>query len=412
MMRTTVFAAPFRYLIGTCMNSPASTDETLAAWQEYLASLTAEPGSAVDLVDRLLLLVSQSRASDVHIDPTEGDLMLRWRLDGVLAPLGTVPRVMATSVVGRLKVLAGLLTYETALPQEGRLVSEATGGEFRVSTFPTLFGERAVLRSLGTSNSGLETLEQLGVGQSVLNTMRDALAATTGAVVIVGPAGSGKTTTAYAAVREVVEQSGGGRAIHSLEDPVEVVVPGVAQSQVSHSSGFTMAEALKSLVRQDPEVLMLGEIRDRATAATTLEAALTGSLVITTFHAGSTHEAVDRLVDMGIPPDAVQHAVRLVVAQRLVRKLCDCALEGEPTHDAAPLGFDVARCMGPAGCASCAGTGYRGRVLMAEVSTNITPHQTNTQIPFADAARELIDSGVTSPGELVRALGWRPAAGD
>ncbi|MCO6045031.1 Flp pilus assembly complex ATPase component TadA [Aeoliella sp. ICT_H6.2] len=391
------------------MNSPPSTDEPLAAWQDYLASIKPQGGSAVELVDRLLQLVSQSRASDVHIDPTEGNLVLRWRLDGVLAPLGTVPRAMASSVVGRLKVLAGLLTYETALPQEGRLESEVTGGEFRVSTFPTLFGERAVLRSLGSSRRGLETLEQLGLGPNVLDAMRDALAATTGAVLIVGPAGSGKTTTAYAAVREVVEQSGGGRAIHSLEDPVEVVVPGVAQSQVSHSSGFTMAEALKSLVRQDPEVLMLGEIRDRATAATTLEAALTGSLVITTFHAGSTSEAIDRLVDMGIPADAVQHAVRLVVAQRLVRRLCTCALQGEPSHDAAPLGLDVAQCMGPAGCGECAGTGYRGRVLLAEASTNITPHQTNSTMPFAEPARQLIESGVTSPGEVVRALGWRPA---
>lgn len=390
------------------MNSSASTDEPLATWQQYLASLEPQAGSSVELVDRLLQLVGQSRASDVHIDPTEGDLMLRWRLDGVLAPLGSVPRSMATSVVGRLKVLAGLLTYETALPQEGRLVSEATGGEFRVSTFPTLFGERAVIRSLGSSNSGLETLEQLGLGQGVLDAMREALSATTGAVLIVGPAGSGKTTTAYAAVREVVEQSHGGRAIHSLEDPVEVVVAGVAQSQVSHSSGFTMAEALKSLVRQDPEVLMLGEIRDRTTAATTLEAALTGSLVITTFHAGSTSEAIDRLVDMGIPADAVQHAVRLVVAQRLVRRLCDCALEGEPSRDAVPLGLEVTRCMGPAGCSRCAGTGYRGRVLLTEVSTKITPHQSNTQVPFAAAARELIESGVTSPSEVVRALGWSP----
>jgi general secretion pathway protein E len=394
---------------GTIMTSksPITTDDAHARWQAYLDSIAGGGGSAVEFVDRLLALVEQSPASDVHLDPTETDLQLRWRLDGVLAPLGSVPKSLATNVVGRLKVMSGLLTYETAMPQEGRLVSEASGAEFRVSTFPTLFGERAVLRSLGASTAGLETLSQLGLAKTVLEPLRDALAMTTGAILIVGPAGSGKTTTAYAAVREVVQRSRGGRAIHSLEDPVEVVVPGVAQSQVSASSGFTMSTALKSLVRQDPEVLLLGEMRDRATAETTLEAALTGSLVITTFHAGSCHEAIDRLVDMGIPAYAVSHAVRLVVAQRLVRRLCECALEGEVSHDALPLGLDVSRCMGPAGCEKCAGTGYRGRVLLAEATTKIVPHQTNTLVPFAAAARDLVESGATSPAEIVRTLGWR-----
>lgn len=388
-------------------HSQAVTDDAPTRWRTYLDSLAAGGGSAVELVDQLLELMEHSSASDVHLDPTETDLRLRWRLDGVLAPLGAVPKSLATSVVGRLKVLSGLLTYETALPQEGRLVSETSGAEFRVSTFPTLFGERAVLRSLGASTAGLETLAQLGLSRSVLEPLCDALAMTTGAVLIVGPAGSGKTTTAYAAVREVVERSRGGRAIHSLEDPVEVVVPGVAQSQVSPSTGFTMSTALKSLVRQDPEVLMLGEMRDRATAETTLEAALTGSLVITTFHAGSCQEAIDRLVDMGIPPYAVSHAVRLVVAQRLVRRLCECALEGEVSHDALPLGLDASRCMGPAGCEKCAGTGYRGRVLLAEATSKIAPHQANAVVPFATAARELVESGTTSPAEIVRTLGWR-----
>ncbi|WP_231943717.1 GspE/PulE family protein [Aeoliella mucimassa] len=377
----------------------------LAEWHEFL---TAGPADAVELVDRLLALVAESRASDVHIDPTESTIEFRWRLDGVLAPLGQLPRSLAAHVIGRLKVLAGLLTYETALPQEGRLASPTTGGEFRVSTFPTLFGERAVLRALGTSRAGLESLAELGFADRVLTDFRQALTATTGAVLIVGPAGSGKTTTAYAAIREVVSHSQGGRAIHSLEDPVEVVVPGVTQSQVQPAVGFTMETALKSLVRQDPEVLMLGEIRDRTTAETTLEAALTGSLVITTFHAGSVQEALQRLVDMGIAPFAIRHAVRMVVAQRLVRKLCDCKLPGEVSRDAAPLGFEVEHCMGPAGCQQCAGTGYSGRALLAEASTNIDVNGANTPEPFMAAANRLIDSGETSPAEVVRALGWRP----
>ena len=332
---------------------PSSLKTTLLdGWREYLQT---EPDDAVELVDRLLSLVDQSPASDVHIYATESVVELRWRLDGVMAPLGTLPRGMATKLIGRLKVLASLLTYETSLPQEGRLVAGSTGSEYRLSTFPTLFGEQAVIRAIGTRRAGLQRLDDLGFSPWLLSKFRAALSATTGAVLVVGPAGSGKTTTAYAAVREVVATSGGGRAIHSLEDPVEVVVPGVVQSQVHAAAGFTMTKALKSLVRQDPEVLMLGEIRDRDTAATTLEAALTGSLVISTFHAGNTAEAIRRLIDMGIAPYAVQHAVRMVVAQRLVRRLCDCKMCGEPARDALPLGLHVTHCMRPVGCARCVG---------------------------------------------------------
>ncbi len=389
------------------MHDTRTSTNTLAEWEAFLATLDGGTNSAVEFVDRLLALVDQAPASDVHLDPTETALELRWRLDGVLQPLGAAPRAIAANIVGRLKVLAGLLTYETALPQEGRLVNETSGSEFRVSTFPTLFGERAVLRALGASASGLDSLDKLGLDAQVLAQFQTALAGNTGAILVVGPAGSGKTTTAYAAVREVVRQSHGGRAIHSLEDPVEVVVPGVAQSQVNEASGFTMATALKSLVRQDPEVLMLGEMRDRATAETTLQAALTGSLVITTFHAGNAAEAVQRLVDMGIPSYAVGHSIRLIVAQRLVRRLCECALEGEPTRDAAPLGVDVKRCMGPAGCERCTGTGYRGRALLAEVTATTDLRNQSTTIPFLSAATSLVEAGATSPSEVIRAFGWR-----
>ena len=362
----------------------------------------------MEFVDRLLVLLEQTGVSDLHLDPTETGLTLRWRIDGVLQPLQSAPRELSASVVARLKVLAGLLTYETALPQEGRLASEATGAEFRVSTFPTLFGERAVLRSLVASRGELESLDRLGLPDQVTSELCRALAGTSGAVLIVGPAGSGKTTTAYAALREIVLQSSGGRSIQSLEDPVEVVTPGVAQSQVNEAVGFTMATALKSLVRQDPEVLFLGEIRDQATAETTLQAALTGGLVVTTFHAGDASEALRRLIDMGIPPYAVQHAVRLVVAQRLVRRLCDCALPGEPTRDAYPLGLSVSHCHGPAGCQQCAGTGYRGRALLAEARTGRLPEGESPSEPFLAAAEQLVETGVTSPAEIIRVLGWRP----
>jgi type II secretory ATPase GspE/PulE/Tfp pilus assembly ATPase PilB-like protein len=384
------------------MNSSHLQLASLEAWQSYLESTSID---AVEFVDRLLSLVGESSASDVHICPTENSLELRWRLDGVLAPLCTLSRSLATNVVGRLKVLASLLTYETSLPQEGRLVHATTGCEFRVSTFPTLFGERAVLRAFGKNPCGFNQLDSLGFSIDILAELRSALAATTGAVLVVGPSGSGKTTTAYAALREVVAATGGGRAIHSLEDPVEVVVPGVVQSQVHAASGFTMAAALKSLVRQDPEVLMLGEIRDRATAETTLEAALTGSLVISTFHAGNIAEAIRRLVDMGIAQYAVQHAVRMVVAQRLVRRLCNCKRAGHVASDAKPLAMDVERCWVPVGCPQCAATGYNGRVLIAEAATKFDVPHAKADRPFAAATKKLIEEGVTSPAEIIRTLG-------
>ncbi|MGI9455195.1 MAG: GspE/PulE family protein [Aeoliella sp.] len=387
-------------------STTSSLESPRAAWDAYIGTLANE-SSAVEFVDQLLTLVERTGASDVHLDPTESGLELRWRVDGVLQPLGAAPRVIAASAVARLKVLAGLLTYETALPQEGRLLTESTGAEFRVSTFPTLFGERAALRSLGAGSGGLDSFDKLGLPAAAANDLRRALASTSGAVLIVGPAGGGKTTTAYAALREVVQQSAGGRAIQSLEDPIEVVVPGVAQSQVNEAAGFTMDTALKSLVRQDPEVLFLGEMRDFATAETTLQAALTGGLVVTTFHAGNAREALRRLVDMGIPKYAVEHAVRLIVSQRLVRRLCDCALDGEPTRDAHPLGYQVSRCRGPSGCERCAGTGYAGRTLLAEVHTGAALQEGSDDEPFHTAAEQLIEFGFTSPAEIVRVLGWR-----
>ena len=185
-------------------------------------------------------------------------------------------------------------------------------------------------------------------------------------MLIVGPAGSGKTTTAYACLREVVATSGGGRSIASLEDPVEVAVDGVAQSQINLAAGFDMATGLRSLLRLDPEVILIGEMRDRTTAEIALQAALTGQLVVTTFHAGSCADALHRLVDMGIADYAVRNAVRLVVAQRLVRRLCTCAESAAVTEHALPLGMKVSQCRVAVGCEKCRGTGYLGRSLIAE----------------------------------------------
>jgi type II secretory ATPase GspE/PulE/Tfp pilus assembly ATPase PilB-like protein len=299
-----------------------------------------------------------------------------------------------------------------ALPQEGRIWDEALRVEVRVSTFPTLYGERAVLRLLGASNAALDSLTQLGLPDSVLLELKPHLAATSGAILIVGPAGSGKTTTAYACLRHIVSLSGGGRSIASLEDPVEVAVEGVAQSQVNLAVDFDMATGLRSLLRLDPEVILIGEMRDRATAEIALQAALTGQLVVTTFHAGNSGDAVKRLVEIGIPRYAVRNAVRLVVSQRLVRRLCRCAQPGDVEKDARALGLGVERCLVAAACEACRTTGYRGRALVAEWRTvgdcNVEADATGDEQLWA-SANALVEAGITSPQEVVRVLGLRRA---
>jgi type II secretory ATPase GspE/PulE/Tfp pilus assembly ATPase PilB-like protein len=373
---------------------------------------------ATQFVGRLLRLAGNAGASDVHLDPTPDAVELRWRLDGVLHALGRLPREVGPNVVARLKVLAGLLTYELALPQEGRIRDERLRVEARVSTFPTLHGERAVVRMLGDGDGSLESLSELGLPADVLEQIERHLSATSGAVLVAGPAGSGKTTTAYACLRHVVSASGGGRSIASLEDPVEVAVEGVAQSQVHASAGFDMATGLRSLLRLDPEVILIGEMRDQATAQIALQAALTGQLVVTTFHAGHATDAVNRLIEMGIAAYAVRNAVRLVVAQRLVRRLCQCAQPADVDAHARVVGLAVSRCWLPGECDACRGTGYRGRSLVAECRAvagwdfeSAARDHAKGQPPAAEqlwsSAEALVESGVTSPLEVVRVLGFR-----
>ncbi len=373
-------------------------------------AVTGDAKFATEFVNRLLRLAHDARASDVHLDPTGDALVVRWRLDGVLHPLGRLPKDVAPNIVARLKVLAGLLTYEVALPQEGRILDVTLGLEVRVCTFPTLFGERAVLRMLGSGETSLASIAQLGLPVAVESELQRHLAGTSGAVLVVGPAGSGKTTTAYACLREVVATSGGGRSIASLEDPVEVAVDGVAQSQINLSAGFDMANGLRSLLRLDPELILIGEMRDRTTAEIALQAALTGQLVVTTFHAGNCTDAVRRLVDMGIADYAVRNAVRLVVAQRLVRRLCTCAQSADVAKHAQPLGLKVSHCRVAVGCDQCHGTGYLGRCLIAEwqdlagASNEILPAPPGNNL--WTSAESLVEAGVTSPLEVIRVLGF------
>ena len=374
---------------------------------------------AAAFVDLVLSAGQAQGASDIHLEPTSNRLSVRWRLDGVLATVGQFPPGSSTNVINRLKVLAELLTYRTDVPQEGRIRSADLAQEMRVSTFPTIHGEKVVVR-LFRSSGEFRRLADLGLPAAISDRLGKLLDETSGAVLVCGPAGSGKTTTLYACLREIVARSGGRRNVVSLEDPVEVAIDGVAQSQVNVAAGFDLPTALRSILRQDPEVILLGEIRDRQTAEVALQASLTGQLVLTSFHASGTATAVSRLSDMGIEPYVLASGVRAVIAQRLLRRLCDCSIPAaakmQPT-----TGISGTRV--PVGCDSCAHTGYRGRLVVAEMLPLDEPAVVGAVLtrtdaarmdalareagmtPLVAAARAAVDAGQTTPAEVIRVLG-------
>lgn len=317
-----------------------------------------------DTVDALLSSARDAKATDIHLTPSAAGLEMRWRIDGVLHTVTRLDPKDAPRVIARLKVLAGLLTYRNDVPQEGRITGEH---ETRVSTIPTLFGEKAVVRLFAEAGQ-YQWLEQLSLPETVETSLRPLLEQTSGVILFTGPAGSGKTTTIYSCMREIAATTNGMRSLVSIEDPVEVVVPGVAQSQVNPSSGFDLASALRAMMRQDPEVIMVGEIRDRETSEAVFQAALTGHLVLTTFHAGNATGAVGRLLDMGIEPYLLRSAVRAVVSQRLLRRLCDkCSAPCDVSTEEVALLKEIGTVRKATGCDACKGTGYRGRLAVAEI---------------------------------------------
>ncbi|MCL6502335.1 MAG: GspE/PulE family protein [Pirellulales bacterium] len=336
----------------------------------------------------------------------------------MLQPLASIPRSVGPNVVARLKVLAGLLTYRTDVPQEGRIQDAQLGFEVRVSTLPTLFGEKAVVRLFGGQSRVLR-LAELGFAPSVAQRWSELVRETSGMLIITGPAGSGKTTTAYALMREIVEQSQGGRSAATLEDPVELALPGVSQTQANPMADFDLSGALKFLLRQDPEVIMVGEMRDAETARLAFQAAVTGHLVVSTFHAGSAAEAVSRLADMGIPPYMLRSGLLAIVSQRLLRRLCTCSL---PAEQGALEGLPVQFARVAKGCDACLGTGYHGRVPVAEllepageVGRAILSRTDADRVealaiqagmvPIWQQALARVEAGDTSPQEVVRVFG-------
>ena len=365
------------------------------------------------LVDVILAEAVQCAASDVHFEPTHHSLEVRFRLDGVLHPMATLNRDFAANVVARLKVLAELLTYRQDIPQEGRLADGQArfGVDMRVSTFPTIHGEKAAVRLFG-AGAGVLDLDQVGLPDSLFAELRTLFLQRTGAIFLTGPSGSGKTTTLYACLRHLLRESGGGRHIVTIEDPVEQVLEGITQSQARPGTEFDFARGLRSLLRQDPEIIMVGEVRDADTAHVAIEAALTGHLVLSTLHAGSACGVISRLLEMGIETYLLTSGLKGILNQRLLRRMCQaCRRETEQGWQAA-------------GCERCFGTGYRDRVLLAELVTLDAPlrqailsradtmtlercAQQSGRPTIWTAAERALTMGLTTQHEIARVLGPR-----
>jgi type IV pilus assembly protein PilB len=326
-----------------------------------------EQAPVIKLVHSIVAQAAQQGASDIHINPEEGDTRVMFRVDGVLTPAATVRRRMTASVVSRIKIMADLDISERRVPQDGRfgLTVDGRRVDIRVVTLPLVHGEGVVMRLLDKSAAVAE-MDGLGMQDEEKERFERAINRPNGAVLVTGPTGSGKSTTLYAALHAVND---GERSILTIEDPVEQRIPGIKQMQIAPKAGVTFDVGLRSMLRADPDVIMVGEIRDGQTAHIAVEAALTGHLVLSTLHTRDAASALSRLTDMGIEPFLVSSAVDCIVAQRLVRRLCESCKRPQKVSDAvlAEHGLSGAEPLEPVGCARCSGSGYRGRVGIYEV---------------------------------------------
>ena len=364
----------------------------------------AEEAPVVELVSNLMAQAVEQRASDIHLEPEERSFSVRFRIDGVLHNRLNLPRERFDAVASRLKLISGMDIAERRLPQDGRLSTRVGGQEMdiRVSALPGVHGESIVMRLLPKERKELG-LEKLGFEPDHLALMRQWTAEANGIVLVTGPTGSGKSTTLYAALAAAND---GLKKIITVEDPVEFQLPAITQIQAHPEIGLTFANALRSILRQDPDVIMIGEIRDLETAEIAVQAALTGHLVLSTLHTNDATSAFTRLIDMGVEPFLVATPIRAVQAQRLVRRLCTqcarpttvpAAIEAEATRHAHVLGDAQARWMEAVGCPQCMNTGYRGRLGIYEM------------IPVSEPMQHLIVSGasVNDMKKLAREEGCR-----
>lgn len=335
----------------------------------------AEEAPVVDFVNAMLAEATARRASDVHVEPFEDRLSVRFRVDGVLSLWRDAPRTLFDAVASRIKILSGMDIAERRRPQDGRQSLRIAGSDtdVRVSSLPTTWGESIVLRFLG-KQSGLPELVDLGFSSSQRAAMRGLIGGASGMILVTGPTGSGKTTTVY---RLVTELNDGLRKIVTVEDPVEVDLPGVMQTQARPEIGLSFASGLRAILRQDPDVILVGEIRDAETAAIATQAALTGHLVISTIHTTSALGAITRLMDLGVENYFIADVLRGLVGQRLVRRLCPhCSAPSSADAAERITHLDIADATAQqpfwrdaVGCAECGKSGYRGRVGVFEIAT-------------------------------------------
>ncbi|MGB6976252.1 MAG: type II secretion system ATPase GspE [Gammaproteobacteria bacterium] len=331
---------------------------------------TEDDAPIIRLINAILTQAIKQSASDIHFETFEARLVVRFRIDGVLREVLQPPRVLAPLLISRLKVMAKLDIAEKRLPQDGRIALRIAGRavDVRVSTIPTNYGERIVLRLLDKQTAPLD-LGHLGMAPAILQVMKKLIAKPHGIILVTGPTGSGKTTTLYAALTELNDSS---RNILTVEDPIEYYLPGIGQTQVNLKADMTFARGLRAILRQDPDVIMIGEIRDLETAEIAVQSSLTGHLVLSTLHTNSAIGAITRLRDMGVEPFLLSSTLIGVAAQRLVRLLCKNCREARPAtvtecdilgipHENPPLIYH------PKGCEQCSFTGYRGRTGIYEL---------------------------------------------
>jgi len=347
---------------------------------EYLRRLPKDREIEVTtLLDCVLTDAAQAGASDIHIEPWEQTLVVRVRLDGVLSELVHLPLEIQERFAARCKVIAGIESYQTGLPQEGHVEPSPERGhvDFRVSVLPAVRGEKIVIRLFDRKAHKLD-LEGLGFDDAALSAFTQLLARPSGLILLTGPTGSGKTTVMYSSLTHITHRAGPAVSISTVEDPVEVWLPMITQSQINHARGFTYPIALRALLRQDPQVMMIGEIRDLETASIALQAGLTGHLVISTIHSGSSAGVFARLINMDVEPFLLASSVAGVLSVRLVRRNCtECRIPTEPegllraVPAVAALPPDVFR--RGQGCNHCYQTGFSGRVLVTELLTPAEP---------------------------------------
>jgi type IV pilus assembly protein PilB len=351
--------------------SAAADDDVLEL--ERLAQSAVDEGPIVKMVNLLITQAIGDRASDIHIEPSERDVRIRYRVDGVLHEVMRSPKNVQAGLISRLKVMADINIAERRIPQDGR-ISLNVGGksvDLRVATLPTVFGEKVVIRVLDKS-SVLLRLEDLGFLEEAYKSFEVAFTKPYGAILVTGPTGSGKSTTLYATLNQINSPE---RNIITVEDPVEYRLAGINQVQVNNRAGLTFASALRSILRADPDVVLIGEVRDRETAVIAIEAALTGHLVLTTLHTNDAPSSLPRLVEMGVEPYLAASAIDCVVAQRLLRKLCvKCKERYKPDQpELEQAGYpeflwdDIDELFRPVGCSVCAKTGFRGRLGIYEI---------------------------------------------